>query len=124
MDAVALLIICVLPLTGVIEMNEALSGVSDPNIVLIAALFVIGEGRWAAENFGNAQVNPADLTWDFGASANNNGLTINVGPALKNPDGSSKVNGIFTAVPYCIDLIEGPYLTTDESRIVAFRPKK
>jgi di/tricarboxylate transporter len=44
MDAVALLVVCALPLTGVIEMNEALLGFSDPNIVLIAALFVIGEG--------------------------------------------------------------------------------
>lgn len=31
---------------------------------------------------------------------------------------------VFPAIPYCIDLLEGPYLTTDESRIVAFRPKK
>ncbi len=44
MDAVALLAICTLPLTGVIEMSEALAGFSDSNIVLIAALFVIGEG--------------------------------------------------------------------------------
>ena len=44
MDAVALMMIVVLPLTGVITMNEALAGFSDPNIVLIAALFVIGEG--------------------------------------------------------------------------------
>lgn len=44
MDAVALLVICVLPLTGVLTMSEALAGFSDANIVLIAALFVIGEG--------------------------------------------------------------------------------
>lgn len=44
MDAVALMAICALPLTGVIEMSEALAGFSDANIVLIAALFVIGEG--------------------------------------------------------------------------------
>ncbi|WP_142847215.1 SLC13 family permease [Telmatospirillum sp. J64-1] len=44
MDAVALIMMTVLPLTGVISMNEALSGFSDPNIILIAALFVIGEG--------------------------------------------------------------------------------
>ncbi|UCU92918.1 molybdopterin adenylyltransferase [Hydrogenophaga taeniospiralis] len=42
---------------------------------------------------------------------------------LKNPDGSSKVNGIFTAVPYCIDLIEGPYLETNDEIIKAWRPK-
>jgi di/tricarboxylate transporter len=44
MDAVALIVMCALPLTGVIEMSEALTGFSDSNIVLIAALFVIGEG--------------------------------------------------------------------------------
>jgi di/tricarboxylate transporter len=44
MDAVALIMLAVLPFTGVITMGEALAGFSDPNIVLIAALFVIGEG--------------------------------------------------------------------------------
>lgn len=44
MDAVALLMLVALPLTGVITMNEALAGFSDSSIVLIAALFVIGEG--------------------------------------------------------------------------------
>lgn len=44
MDAVGLIMLTALPFTGVITMNEALAGFSDPNIVLIAALFVIGEG--------------------------------------------------------------------------------
>ena len=44
LDAVALIMLTVLPLTGVLTMGEALAGFSDPNIVLIAALFVIGEG--------------------------------------------------------------------------------
>jgi di/tricarboxylate transporter len=44
MDAVALLMLTVLPLTGVVSMGEALAGFSDGNIVLIAALFVIGDG--------------------------------------------------------------------------------
>jgi di/tricarboxylate transporter len=43
MDAVALIMMTVLPLTGVITMSDALAGFSDPNVVLIAALFVIGE---------------------------------------------------------------------------------
>ena len=34
------------------------------------------------------------------------------------------LDAVFPAIPYCIDLIEGPYLETDESRLVAFRPKK
>jgi molybdopterin adenylyltransferase len=31
---------------------------------------------------------------------------------------------VFPAIPYCIDLIEGPYLTTTEAVVKAFRPKK
>lgn len=44
MDAVALIMLTLLPFTGVVSMGEALSGFSDSNIVLIAALFVIGDG--------------------------------------------------------------------------------
>src|SRR5262245_23779026 len=44
MDAVALLMLTALPLTGVLSMDEALAGFADGNIVLIATLFVIGEG--------------------------------------------------------------------------------
>ena len=39
------------------------------------------------------------------------------------PQASPPVHGIFAAVPYCIDLIGGPYLDTDESVCKAFRPK-
>ena len=42
---------------------------------------------------------------------------------LKDEHGSNVVPGIFAAVPYCIDLIGGPYLYTDEQVIRAFRPK-
>lgn len=42
---------------------------------------------------------------------------------LKDADGKSIVPGIFAAVPYCIDLIGGPYIETNESVIKAFRPK-
>lgn len=34
------------------------------------------------------------------------------------------LDAVMPAIPYCIDLIEGPFLTTDPDRIVAFRPKK
>jgi di/tricarboxylate transporter len=44
MDAVALMMLVALPFTGVITMGEGLAGFSDSNIVLIAALFVIGDG--------------------------------------------------------------------------------
>ena len=39
------------------------------------------------------------------------------------PQASPPVHGIFAAVPYCIDLIGGPYLETDEAVCAAFRPK-
>jgi molybdopterin adenylyltransferase len=42
---------------------------------------------------------------------------------LKDESGKSIVPGIFAAVPYCIDLIGGPYIETNEEVIKAFRPK-
>jgi molybdopterin adenylyltransferase len=42
---------------------------------------------------------------------------------LKDKDGKSKVSGIFAAVPYCIDLIGGPYIETNPEIVKAFRPK-
>ena len=39
------------------------------------------------------------------------------------PSAVPPVHGIFSAVPYCIDLIGGPYIETDESVCKAFRPK-
>jgi molybdopterin adenylyltransferase len=42
---------------------------------------------------------------------------------LKDEDGKQKVPGIFAAVPYCIDLIGGPYIETNEAVCKAFRPK-
>lgn len=42
---------------------------------------------------------------------------------LKNAVGESLMPGIFAAVPYCIDLIGGPYLETDDAVCKAFRPK-
>ena len=39
------------------------------------------------------------------------------------PGAAPPVPGIFAAVPYCIDLIGGPYLETDEALCKAFRPK-
>jgi molybdopterin adenylyltransferase len=42
---------------------------------------------------------------------------------VKDEAGKTVVNGIFAAVPYCIDLIGGPYIETSESIVKAFRPK-
>ena len=42
---------------------------------------------------------------------------------LKDESGELKVAGLFASVPYCIDLIGGPYLETVESVCKAFRPK-
>ena len=42
---------------------------------------------------------------------------------LKDDEGNQLVDGIFAAVPYCIDLIGGPYLETRDAFCKAFRPK-
>jgi molybdopterin adenylyltransferase len=42
---------------------------------------------------------------------------------VKDTDGKVLVNGIFAAVPYCIDLIGGPYVETHDAVVKAFRPK-
>jgi len=42
---------------------------------------------------------------------------------LKDPEGVSRVHGIFAAVPYCLDLIGAPYIETRASICQAFRPK-
>jgi len=42
---------------------------------------------------------------------------------LKGPGGEQVVSGIFAAVPYCIDLIGGPYVETRDEICKAFRPK-
>ncbi len=66
MDVVALLVILTLPLLGILTVEQALAGFADPNVVLIAALFVIGEGlvrtgiayrigEWMSERAGNSE---------------------------------------------------------------------
>lgn len=42
---------------------------------------------------------------------------------LRDEAGAVKVPGIFAAVPYCIDLIGGPYASTNDAVVSAFRPK-
>jgi len=42
---------------------------------------------------------------------------------LKDVDGKSLASGIFSAVPYCVDLIGGPYMETNDEVCKAFRPK-
>ncbi|KVA15407.1 molybdenum cofactor biosynthesis protein MogA [Burkholderia ubonensis] len=42
---------------------------------------------------------------------------------LRDADGRATVPGIFAAVPYCVDLIGGPYIETDAAVVTAFRPK-
>lgn len=43
---------------------------------------------------------------------------------LKDETGHTLVHGIFAAVPYCLDLIEAPYIETNTTIVKAFRPKK
>nr|WP_294952073.1 molybdopterin adenylyltransferase [uncultured Gilliamella sp.] len=42
---------------------------------------------------------------------------------VKDSKGNTLVHGIFASVPYCIDLLEGPYIETHEHIVKAFRPK-
>jgi len=42
---------------------------------------------------------------------------------VKEADGKPLVHGIFAAIPYCIDLIGGPYIETHDAVVKAFRPK-
>jgi di/tricarboxylate transporter len=56
MDAVAIIMIAALPFSGIISIEETLMGFSDPNIILIAVLFVLGEGMvrtGVARNIGD-----------------------------------------------------------------------
>jgi molybdopterin adenylyltransferase len=42
---------------------------------------------------------------------------------VKDESGKTVVNGIFAAVPYCVDLIGGPYIETHDGVVRSFRPK-
>ncbi|WP_373962657.1 molybdopterin adenylyltransferase [Kosakonia sacchari] len=42
---------------------------------------------------------------------------------LKDEDGTVKVPGIFVSVPYCVQLLDGPYVETDPQVVASFRPK-
>lgn len=42
---------------------------------------------------------------------------------VKDDEGNTIVTGIFASVPYCIDLLEGPYIETHDHIIKSFRPK-
>ncbi len=42
---------------------------------------------------------------------------------VKDSDGKIIVNGIFASVPYCLELLEGPYIETHEHIVKSFRPK-
>lgn len=61
-DVVALLMVAALPFTGAVDVDEAIAGFADPNIVLIALLFVVGEGlvrTGVARRMGEAIVHHA-----------------------------------------------------------------
>ena len=42
---------------------------------------------------------------------------------VKQADGQVTVPGIFASVPYCVQLLDGPYIETDPKIVAAFRPK-
>lgn len=66
MDVVAVLVVVVLPLSGVLTLGEALSGFSDPSVILVGAMFIMGGGLvqtgvvyrmsiWLAQKAGNSE---------------------------------------------------------------------
>ena len=42
---------------------------------------------------------------------------------IKDSEGNTLITGIFASIPYCIDLLEGPYVETHDHIVKAFRPK-
>lgn len=98
---------------------------------LIAPAEATGHGTAAARASGTRETSP---TAHLAAPATQHAaLIINLPgqpkairetlEGLRAADGTLTVPGIFAAVPYCIDLIGGPYIDTHESVIAAFRPK-
>ena len=64
MDAIALMVIVAFVLSGTLTLNEAFSGFSDPNVILIAALFIIGdiqEGFIQGKGFYDIRIIVEDL---------------------------------------------------------------
>ncbi len=55
------------------------------------------------------------------AAIRKNGLIVNLPGKPKSI--RECLDAVMPAIPYCIDLIDGPYLTTDDSKVKAFRPK-
>ena len=77
--------------------------------------------KYAEQFLDPEQIDP--VMADQWARANIDRLPYLTAHALRDAEGKAVVNGIFAAVPYCIDLIGGPYLETDDSVCKAFRPK-
>ena len=99
MDVVALLIIILFVLSGTLTLPQALAGFSDPNVILIAALFVVGEGLVRT---GIAyQVVPVRQYFAYGlpcrdytAKAKIGGRNQRIhGTACQQPDGSWRIDG-------------------------------
>ena len=65
---------------------------------------------------------PTAILWRQTAAIRTHGLIVNLPGQPKAI--SECLDAVFPAIPYCIDLIGGPFLETDEGRLVAFRPKK
>ena len=89
MDAVALFVIVAFALSGTLTLPEAFSGFSDPNVILIAALFIIGDGlvRTGVAN----QIGPA-FTAASSALETSSGVASRTLPTI-----SAGVAGLITA---------------------------
>ena len=109
--------------------SHTLQGHSDADVALHALtdaiLGAIGEGDIGTH------FPPTDMQWKNAASSIFLKKAVDLlqarGGILANvelgPDGKPRVHGIFAAIPYCLDLIGGPYLETNDEVCQAFRPK-
>ena len=89
-----------------------------------------GHGRGVPED--DARFRRADATGVSAKSADRHLVAPDSGDSRSLSDHQSAgpaarirecLDAVFPAIPYCIDLIGGPYLQTNEPRLVAFRPK-
>jgi di/tricarboxylate transporter len=110
MDAVALIMLVLLPFTGTVTMSEALVGFSDPNIVLIAALFAIGDGLVRT---GVARTIGDWLTAKSGSSENRLiALLMGVVCALGSTMSSTAVTAIF--IPVTLRISQSTRIATSQ----------
>jgi molybdopterin adenylyltransferase len=91
-----------------------------PTAILSRQVAVIRESAAPSNQPSNQPSNHAALIINLPGQPKSIKETLE---GLKDASGKQVVAGIFAAVPYCLDLIGGPYIETDDAVCKAFRPK-